>query len=728
MGDAFGNIDVAGYSIADWGDPTRMFTDSASDCWIAKLASNGDLVWSTFLGGDGFDSCQDIAIDTSGNLIVAGNSTATWGEPVRAHSSQSDGFVVKLAPSGEVVWLTFLGGAGIDGSARICATPDGGMVVVGVSDASWLSPVRLFGSDRDSFAVKLSSDGVLSWNTFLGGPGTDEWTSCAIDSQGNIGLAGSSDASWGDPLRSFTNADDAFVAKLAPDGSLAWNTFLGGDSLDFGSSVAFTDTDLIVVAGSSTGSWGTPIRMHSSSYDAFVATLSSGGALQWHTFVGGDAADNASSVIAKDGRILIAGRSGAAWGTPSTAFLGAFDGYVAHLRDNGLLEATAFVGGTGSDTIHALALSTDGDSLLAAGTSSSSWGMPRRAFSSPWDAFVALLPFDLVAPLPSVAPTSTATPVPPPTPMPPRVRLGPISPVAGSSVSLPVSIDVGGFSASAVNIDLTFDPLNTPIVGLYTGAPSCVANPALLDVAGAFLFRPPDCVGPSCNNLFGAVFPTFPVRAIPDGSVLFSCEISVRPEAAPGLYPLNINALVVADLLGSPISNPIGIDGFIEVQPNAQVTPTSTPAVSPVEVCCQCGSFACGPSLAGGNCGVCDTVENASCNAEQGRCVTSTPILTRTPTPIPTSTATQTDTETRTPPPEATQTRTPSPTPTIACTCPGDASRNGFVNFADYGSVAENFGRPPYPLTGVGDANCNGFVNFADYGAVTAYFGKMCTP
>lgn len=71
---------------------------------------------------------------------------------------------------------------------------------------------------------------------------------------------------------------------------------------------------------------------------------------------------------------------------------------------------------------------------------------------------------------------------------------------------------------------------------------------------------------------------------------------------------------------------------------------------------------------------------------------------------------------------------TPSPTPTsaIPCTCPGDANKNNFVNFADYGSVQANFGAPANPATGAGDANCNGFVNFADYGSVAANFGLAC--
>lgn len=99
---------------------------------------------------------------------------------------------------------------------------------------------------------------------------------------------------------------------------------------------------------------------------------------------------------------------------------------------------------------------------------------------------------------------------------------------------------------------------------------------------------------------------------------------------------------------------------------------------------------------------LCDVNEQA-CSAATAGAVTVTCFPTPTPTPVPTVT----------------------PTPAIPCTCQGDANKNGFVNFADYGAVSANFGQAN-PPAGNGDANCNGFVNFADYGAVSANFGQPC--
>jgi glucose/arabinose dehydrogenase len=85
------------------------------------------------------------------------------------------------------------------------------------------------------------------------------------------------------------------------------------------------------------------------------------------------------------------------------------------------------------------------------------------------------------------------------------------------------------------------------------------------------------------------------------------------------------------------------------------------------------------------------------------------------PVPTPTPTA----------PPAVTPTVTGTPTTTpggAACTCLGDANKNGFVNSSDFAAVQANFGT----VTTLGDADCNGFVNASDFAAVQANFGRPC--
>jgi hypothetical protein len=65
------------------------------------------------------------------------------------------------------------------------------------------------------------------------------------------------------------------VAQLSTAGALQWNTFIGGEYSDYGFAVASDDANIYVVGESfvSYGDWGTPIRPGSDSYDAWAVRL-----------------------------------------------------------------------------------------------------------------------------------------------------------------------------------------------------------------------------------------------------------------------------------------------------------------------------------------------------------------------------------------------------------------------------------------------------------------------
>ena len=181
------------------------------------LTIDPTLAWNTLLGGGGDDRCTGITVDGSGNVYVAGYSDATWGNPLRAYMGGIDAFVAKLTADGVLTWNTFLGGSGDDYSRGIAVDGSGNVYVEGGSTATWGSPVRPYTAGYDAFAAKLTADGALTWNTFLGGYGFDYFGGIAVDGSGNVYVSGSSDESWGSPVRAYTDGADAFVAKLASD-------------------------------------------------------------------------------------------------------------------------------------------------------------------------------------------------------------------------------------------------------------------------------------------------------------------------------------------------------------------------------------------------------------------------------------------------------------------------------------------------------------------------------
>ena len=335
--DGSGNVYVTGYSCADWGSPVQPFT-ALVDGFAAKLnVATGALVWNTFLGGARADFGYAIAADGGGNVYVAGYSNGTWGDPVRDYEGDYDAFVARLCDNGTLSWNTFLGAGGTDKGYAIAADGGGNVYVAGYSNAAWGSPVRDYEGDYDAFAAVLCDNGTLSWNTFLGGDGWDEGHAITVDG-GNVYVAGDSTATWqgaNPPVRTFQGSNDAFAAVLCDNGTLSWNTFLGGAGWDEGYAIT-VDCGNVYVAGYSNATWqgaDPPVRAFQGDKDAFAARLNgSTGALSWNTFLGSATWDSGNAIAVDGGNVYVTGGSDAAWGSPVRAFQGGNDAFAARLN------------------------------------------------------------------------------------------------------------------------------------------------------------------------------------------------------------------------------------------------------------------------------------------------------------------------------------------------------------------------------------------------------------
>jgi len=401
--DGSGNVYVAGYSNATWGAPVREYEGGITDVFAARLDKNGTLIWNTFLGSSGPDYSDAIAVGGSGNVYVAGTSDATWGAPVRDYTGGGDAFVARLnSTTGVLTWNTFLGGDGTDSGKAIAVDGSGNVYVAGNSQySSWGDPVRAFSGDMDAFVAKLNSTtGVLTWHTFLGGSGEDQGNAIAVGGSGNVYVAGTSDATWGAPVRDYTVAGvwDAFAVGLDSSGVLTWNTFLGGSYDDYGTGIAVDGSGNVYVAGFGGYTWQgatTPVRAFSGGRDAFVARLNSAtGVLTWNTFLGGSDDDYGTGIaVDSSGNIYVAGYSDNTWGYPlwaHTPDLDVFDASVVRLNSStGSLIWNTFLGGSGDDYGQAIAVDGSGNAYVA-GDSNATWGSPRRAYyGSGQDAFAA---------------------------------------------------------------------------------------------------------------------------------------------------------------------------------------------------------------------------------------------------------------------------------------------------------------------------------------------------
>ena len=179
------------------------------DAFITKLDSTGAILVSTYLGGSGSDDGWGVALDSSNNIYVSGNTSSTDFPSAGPNVFQSaygggdsDLFLAGLAPdASKLVYSTYIGGSGRDVTAsRLSLFSDGTAVVGGeTSSSDFKTPTGTFqpafaGGASDGFVILISNLGSALWSTFLGGSGTDAVHSVRFDNFGNVVAAGSTNS------------------------------------------------------------------------------------------------------------------------------------------------------------------------------------------------------------------------------------------------------------------------------------------------------------------------------------------------------------------------------------------------------------------------------------------------------------------------------------------------------------------------------------------------------
>ena len=159
------------------------------------------LSYSTYLGGSSDEQGNGIAVDSSGNAYIVGKPARRhflW--PVRfkvLRGTASDAFVTKLNSTGSaLVYSTYLGGKGSDVGNAIAVDSSGNAYVTGQTASSNFPLMNAihgtFSGISDAFVAKLSASGSgLVFSTFLGGHSADIGHGIAVDNSGNAVVTGS---------------------------------------------------------------------------------------------------------------------------------------------------------------------------------------------------------------------------------------------------------------------------------------------------------------------------------------------------------------------------------------------------------------------------------------------------------------------------------------------------------------------------------------------------------
>jgi Beta-propeller repeat/Abnormal spindle-like microcephaly-assoc'd, ASPM-SPD-2-Hydin len=211
------------------GGPLQHF-----DAFVTKLNSAGSAaVYSTYLGGQGGDYGDAIALDSSDGAYVAGWTTSadfpvTGGAYQRKYAGSDDAFISKISAKGNaLVYSTFLGGIDPEVAKGIAVDASGDALIAGSAYGEGfpsISPLQSAnGGFYDAFVAALNSAGSkLLYATWLGGAGDDYGNAIAAGQAENAYVAGgtfSTDfpTTPGVFATSYQGGGyDAFVAKISP--------------------------------------------------------------------------------------------------------------------------------------------------------------------------------------------------------------------------------------------------------------------------------------------------------------------------------------------------------------------------------------------------------------------------------------------------------------------------------------------------------------------------------
>jgi hypothetical protein len=298
--DPEGNAYITGQAVAGFPITLGAFqtvSGGNSEAFVTKLNTTGTaLVYSTFVGGSGFDVGADIAIDSGGNAYITGQGGA--GFPVTPGAFQpsfagiSDAIVTKLNAAGTaLVYSTFLGGSNTDAGNAIAVNAAGNAYVTGITESlNFPTTAGAFQTVKavvlDAFVTKLSVAGdALSYSTYLGGDGHDVGFDIALDTAGNASITGGTGSSnfptTADAIQSgYGGNNDAYITTLNATGTgLLFSTYLGGSGVETAFSLFIDAAGSIYVTGL-TGSTDFPITpgafqtvFAGGSSDAFVTKV-----------------------------------------------------------------------------------------------------------------------------------------------------------------------------------------------------------------------------------------------------------------------------------------------------------------------------------------------------------------------------------------------------------------------------------------------------------------------
>ncbi|MHA2397022.1 MAG: SBBP repeat-containing protein, partial [Candidatus Thorarchaeota archaeon] len=307
---------------------------NSSDCFIMCYDADGEIIFSTYFGGEWTDYGESIFVDDEGSIYVTG-STHSFNFPlVNSYSNKTGGsnvFVAKLNSTGNgLVYSSIIGGDDQETGLGLTVDSHGNAYIAGSTlsedfptvnaydDTPYLPPT-VFGIN-EGFVFSLNSTGNgLIFSTFIGGSDSDIFYDIELNAEGRVWVCGFTESDDFPTLNSYQEHSDdwdGIIFELTSNGSvLLFSTILGGQENDVCYSMDFDERDNVFVTGTSRSDEFPLVRAQKSLYDnywysdsdCFVMKISPEKSILYSTFVGGEEGEAGRSIAVDENGAAIVG-------------------------------------------------------------------------------------------------------------------------------------------------------------------------------------------------------------------------------------------------------------------------------------------------------------------------------------------------------------------------------------------------------------------------------------
>jgi hypothetical protein len=375
---------------------TNLTSAGVQDVFVTKVDANGALQWAVRVGGTGIDLGNEVAVDASGYVYVAGSYEGTVdfdpgaGTANLSVQAVTSSFILKLTNQGNYVWARSIGSnqgtsaEGLSVSAPGVVHLGGNFAGIGDLDPGAGTVTATTSGNVDMYLIELDSAGMFSWGVDFGSNGLDACAAVAEDVNGDIVMTGYfSNTCDFDPGNGTTNLTatgiNCYVTKFTSSGNHSWAKNLGGGGTDGGADITCDFTGNVYTTGYFDGTGDFDPGAGTVSFtagtgisDAFVSCLDASGNYSWAGQLGGTSVDVGQSIVLDlTGNVYIVGRfsltadfdPGA--GTQSLTSAGVEDVFISKLSSSGAFVSAHKFGASGNDNGMAIALDASNNVFVA---------------------------------------------------------------------------------------------------------------------------------------------------------------------------------------------------------------------------------------------------------------------------------------------------------------------------------------------------------------------------